>query len=103
MFAYPRHSTASAHLDIRCAFGYAGRLGIDIERVNTVISYDIPVDGDLYLHRVDRAGRFETEHLAATFVDNEESAGILKKVQERLEVNVRKMPASVDTTFYLNA
>ena len=32
--------------------------GIDIERVNIVINYDMPDDSDSYLHRVGRAGRF---------------------------------------------
>merc|ERR1712036_44221 len=31
--------------------------GIDIERVNIVINYDLPDDSDSYLHRVGRAGR----------------------------------------------
>ena len=26
--------------------------GIDIERVNIVINYDVPIDSDTYLHRV---------------------------------------------------
>merc|ERR1712087_888785 len=32
--------------------------GIDIERVNIVVNYDMPSDSDSYLHRVGRAGRF---------------------------------------------
>merc|ERR1712046_139140 len=35
--------------------------GIDIERVNIVISYDMPDDSDTYLHRVGRAGCFGTK------------------------------------------
>lgn len=31
--------------------------GIDIERVNIVINYDMPEGPDTYLHRVGRAGR----------------------------------------------
>merc|ERR550537_1065081 len=41
--------------------------GIDIERVNIVINYDMPEDSDSYLHRVGRAGRFGTKGLALTF------------------------------------
>merc|ERR1719203_2603658 len=37
--------------------------GIDIERVNIVINYDMPDDSDSYLHRVGRAGRFGTKGL----------------------------------------
>merc|ERR1711907_885379 len=77
--------------------------GIDIERVNIVINYDMPEDSDSYLHRVGRAGRFGTKGLALTFVSTDEDQEVLKKVQERFEVNVGEMPSQIDTTSYLNA
>mmetsp|Transcript_39534 Transcript_39534/g.71189 ORF Transcript_39534/g.71189 Transcript_39534/m.71189 type:complete len:420 (-) Transcript_39534:89-1348(-) len=77
--------------------------GIDIERVNIVINYDMPDESDSYLHRVGRAGRFGTKGLAITFVSTDEDSEVLKKVQERFEVNIGEMPASIDTTSYLNA
>jgi len=77
--------------------------GIDIERVNIVINYDMPDDSDSYLHRVGRAGRFGTKGLALTFVSTEEDTACLKKVQERFEVNIGEMPSQIDTTSYLNA
>merc|ERR1719262_1564536 len=77
--------------------------GIDIERVNIVINYDMPDDSDSYLHRVGRAGRFGTKGLAITFTASDEDADVLKKVQERFEVNIENMPAQIDTTSYLNA
>merc|ERR1712238_529193 len=77
--------------------------GIDIERVNIVINYDMPSDSDSYLHRVGRAGRFGTKGLAITFSGDDDDAAVLKSVQERFEVNVGEMPAKIDTTSYLNA
>jgi len=77
--------------------------GIDIERVNIVINYDMPEDSDSYLHRVGRAGRFGTKGLAITFVGSDEDAEVLKKVQERFEVNIGDLPSTIDTTSYLNA
>merc|ERR1712170_109016 len=77
--------------------------GIDIERVNIVINYDMTDDSDSYLHRVGRAGRFGTKGLALTFVGNGDDAAVLKKVQERFEVNIGDMPSKIDTTSYLNA
>merc|ERR1712060_56525 len=77
--------------------------GIDIERVNIVVNYDMPSDSDSYLHRVGRAGRFGTKGLAITFSAGDDDAGVLKSVQERFEVNVGAMPATIDTTSYLNA
>merc|ERR1712031_123463 len=77
--------------------------GIDIERVNIVINYDMPDESDSYLHRVGRAGRFGTKGLAITFVTTDEDDEVLKKVQSRFEVNIGSMPAQIDTTSYLNA
>merc|ERR1711865_288019 len=77
--------------------------GIDIERVNVVVNYDMPADSDSYLHRVGRAGRFGTKGLALTFTSTDEDAEVLKAVQSRFEINVGEMPSSIDTTSYLNA
>merc|ERR1712188_325955 len=77
--------------------------GIDIERVNIVINYDMPSDSDSYLHRVGRAGRFGTKGLALSFVGGDEDAEVLKNVQSRFEVNISDMPAQIDTTAYINA
>merc|ERR550514_752231 len=77
--------------------------GIDIERVNIVINYDMPGDSDSYLHRVGRAGRFGTKGLAISFCSGEEDAEVLKGVQSRFEVNISDMPATIDTTAYINA
>merc|ERR1712046_337078 len=77
--------------------------GIHIERVNIVINYDMPEDSDTYLHRVGRAGRFGTKGLAIAFVSTDEDSDVLKKVQERFEVNIGEMPSQIDATSYLNA
>merc|ERR1711971_1270864 len=77
--------------------------GIDIERVNIVINYDMPDESDSYLHRVGRAGRFGTKGLAVTFSSTDEDKEVLKKVHERFEVNIGEMPSQIDTTSYLNA
>merc|ERR1712113_308328 len=77
--------------------------GIDIERVNIVVNYDMPDVSDAYLHRVGRAGRFGTKGLAISFVATDEDQEVLKKVQERFEVNVDTMPSQIDTTSYLNS
>merc|ERR1712203_570930 len=77
--------------------------GMDVERVNIVINYDMPETSDAYLHRVGRAGRFGTKGLAVTFSATEEDTKVLNSVQERFEVSIPEMPDKVDTTSYLNA
>jgi ATP-dependent RNA helicase UAP56/SUB2 len=75
--------------------------GIDIERVNIVLNYDFPDEGDQYLHRVGRAGRFGTKGLAVSFVSTEADEEMLKKIQERFAVQVPEMPAHVDVAGYM--
>lgn len=76
--------------------------GIDIERVNIVINYDMPESSDAYLHRVARAGRFGTKGLAITFATKED-ADILNQVQSRFEVKIDPLPEQIDVTTYMNA
>ncbi|EKX72880.1 DEAD box ATP-dependent RNA helicase family member protein [Theileria equi strain WA] len=74
--------------------------GIDVERVNIVINYDMPDSTDSYLHRVGRAGRFGTKGLAITFVASPEDSSALADVQKRFEVDVPEMPQTIDTSLY---
>jgi len=60
--------------------------GIDIERINLAINYDMPADADSYLHRVGRAGRFGTKGLAISFVSSETDQEVLKQIEKRFEV-----------------
>jgi len=79
--------------------------GIDIERVNIIINYDMPKDENRYLHRVGRAGRFGTKGLAITFVSSEKDTEVLNSVQKRFEVALTEAPPAeqIDTSSYLNA
>jgi ATP-dependent RNA helicase UAP56/SUB2 len=75
--------------------------GIDIERVNIVVNYDMADSADSYLHRVGRAGRFGTKGLAITFVASEEDATVLNDVQARFEVSIPEMPETIETSTYM--
>merc|ERR1739838_950061 len=84
--------------------------GIDINKVNVVINYDLPpldkydkdnqthIDSscdravDQCLHRVGRAGRFGTKGLAITFISSDDDRATLKDVQERFEVSIGELP-----------
>eukprot|EP01137_Pigoraptor_chileana_P000539 Opistho-2@36898 len=77
--------------------------GMDIERVNIVINYDMPPDSDSYLHRVARAGRFGTKGLAISFVSDAKDSEVLEKVQGRFEVKITELPDQIDITSYMNA
>ncbi|GAN02806.1 ATP-dependent RNA helicase Uap56 [Mucor ambiguus] len=77
--------------------------GIDIERVNIVINYDMPDSADTYLHRVGRAGRFGTKGLGITFVSDEKDTAVLNDVQSRFEVNITPLPEDVDLNTYMTS
>jgi ATP-dependent RNA helicase RhlE len=46
--------------------------GIDVDHIDLVINYDIPHDGEDYVHRIGRTARAETDGTAYTFVTEKE-------------------------------
>lgn len=74
--------------------------GIDIEKVNIVINYDMPETSDQYLHRVGRAGRFGTRGLAISFATKEDY-NILEETQSRFEVKIDELPNEIDVSTYM--
>ncbi|KAF2753359.1 putative ATP dependent RNA helicase [Pseudovirgaria hyperparasitica] len=76
--------------------------GIDIERINLAINYDLPDNADSYLHRVGRAGRFGTKGLSISFVSSAEDQEVLKSVEKRFEVALPEFPeAGIDASTYM--
>jgi len=82
--------------------------GVDFEKVNVVINYDMPEStehnagaADCYLHRVGRSGRFGTKGLAITFVSTPEDSTTLEEIQSRFEVNITPLPDQIDTSTYM--
>lgn len=92
--------------------------GIDIQRVNIVVNYDMSDDPDQYLHRVGRAGRFGTKGLAISFISTDAPTAtptksgyerkftddqVLEQIQQRFEVKIKPLPAQIDSTSYMTA
>merc|ERR1711907_225144 len=82
--------------------------GVDFEKVNVVINYDMPEStehnagaADCYLHRVGRSGRFGTKGLAIPFVSTTEDSNTLEEIQSRFEVNITPLPDQIDTSTYM--
>lgn len=46
--------------------------GIDIDNIEMVINYDVPNDGEDYVHRIGRTARAETDGIAVTFISEKE-------------------------------
>ena len=76
--------------------------GVDFERVNVVINYDMPEDEDTYLHRVGRAGRFGTKGLAISFVSSTEDKDVLEKVRSKFLVPLPELPDTIDSSTYMS-
>jgi ATP-dependent RNA helicase UAP56/SUB2 len=75
--------------------------GVDIERINIVINFDMPTEPNTYLHRVGRAGRFGTKGLAITFVSTDEDKEVLKQIQDKFEVKITELPDEIDSASYM--
>jgi len=70
--------------------------GIDIERVNLVINYDMPESSNTYLHRVGRAGRYNTKGISISFITSEEDKKVLEEIQTRFELKIEKLSENLD-------
>jgi ATP-dependent RNA helicase UAP56/SUB2 len=77
--------------------------GIDINRVNVVINYDMSENSDAYLHRVGRAGRFGTKGLAISFISSKEDGDVLNEVQSRFVVSIPALPDEIDASTYMQS
>lgn len=56
----------------------------------------MPESSDTYLHRVGRAGRYNTKGISITFVTTNEDKKILKEIQDRFVVKIQELPSTID-------
>jgi ATP-dependent RNA helicase RhlE len=73
--------------------------GIDIEDIELVINYDVPNDGEDYIHRIGRTARAASKGAAFTFINEKEQIKFLD-IEELLGAPVpkAKVPASLGET-----
>lgn len=69
---------------------------MDVDKVNLVINLDVPHDGETYLHRVGRTGRFGTLGIAISFVTGSELEFLHKSVRDAYLTPVNPLPESLD-------
>ena len=65
--------------------------GIDIEDIDLVINYDVPHDGEDYVHRIGRTARAAAKGTACTFISEQEQYKF-EKIEKLLGRTVEKMP-----------
>lgn len=73
--------------------------GIDIEQVNIVVNFDLPVtqegiaDCETYLHRIGRTGRFGKHGIAINLVDSGESMRICQSIERHFGKPIQHLDA----------
>ena len=68
--------------------------GIDVQQVSLVICYDLPVNRELYIHRIGRSGRFGRKGVAVNFV-RDEDVKLLRDIELFYSTQIDEMPANV--------
>jgi ATP-dependent RNA helicase RhlE len=65
--------------------------GIDIEDIDLVINYDVPHDGEDYIHRIGRTARAASKGTAYTFISEQELYKF-HRIEKLLGKSVNKLP-----------
>jgi len=69
--------------------------GIDIEKIDLVINFDVPRDAEDYVHRVGRTARAQTQGVALTFINEKEKMAFYD-IEKLIEKTVYKVPLPPD-------
>ena len=56
-----------------------------------VLNYDVPSDGEDYIHRIGRTARADTDGLAITFISRKDR-GKFAGIERLIEAKIRKLP-----------
>ena len=69
--------------------------GIDIDNIDTVINYDVPREGEDYVHRIGRTARADKDGRAYTFISDKERSRF-KAIERLLGKEVEKLPVPAE-------
>ena len=77
--------------------------GIDVDDIDAVFNYDIPLDDEYYVHRIGRTGRANKEGIAYTFLSNKEMWR-LREIMKYTKTNILPLKRpSLDEVEYKKA
>ncbi|SMO54045.1 Superfamily II DNA and RNA helicase [Saccharicrinis carchari] len=65
--------------------------GIDIEKIDLVINFDVPNDAEDYVHRIGRTARAQTQGVGITFI-TEDKQYDFSKIEELIQTEIYKVP-----------
>ncbi len=82
----------SGKVNILVATDVAAR-GIDVDNVDAVFNFDVPLDVEYYVHRIGRTARAGKSGKAFTFVTGRNDAGRLRDIEQYTKVRIEKAKA----------
>eukprot|EP01015_Nassula_variabilis_P036245 TRINITY_DN92_c0_g1_i5.p1 TRINITY_DN92_c0_g1~~TRINITY_DN92_c0_g1_i5.p1 ORF type:complete len:396 (-),score=109.22 TRINITY_DN92_c0_g1_i5:123-1310(-) len=69
--------------------------GIDVQQVNLVINYDLPLSKEKYIHRIGRSGRYGRKGVAINFITPQEAKS-LQEIEKYYNTEISAMPMDLD-------
>jgi len=76
-------------INIMVATDVAAR-GIDVDNVDAVFNYDLPLDPEYYVHRIGRTGRAGKSGKSFTFVTGRNESGRLREIERYAKVRIER-------------
>jgi len=71
--------------------------GLDVEGITHVFNYDLPEDGEGYIHRIGRTGRAGQEGFAITFVTPKDEQSF-KRIEKTIQMTLKKHKLTKEKT-----
>lgn len=65
--------------------------GIDVEQINLIVNYDLPLAREQYIHRIGRTGRFGRKGVSIALVKDEELK-TLKDIEQFYSTQIEELP-----------
>lgn len=75
--------------------------GIDVQTVNLVVNYDLPTNREIYIHAVNRVGRYGRKGVAINFLAGSRDLQMLKDLEQYYNTEVREMPDPSEIARYM--
>ncbi|MBN2879297.1 MAG: DEAD/DEAH box helicase [Clostridia bacterium] len=66
--------------------------GIDVDDIELVINFDIPIDDEYYVHRIGRTGRAGRKGLAVTFVNGKKQQKRMSEIEKYIKCEIQMAP-----------
>lgn len=68
--------------------------GIDIQQVSLVITFDLPMNRENYIHRIGRSGRFGRKGVSINFLTNED-VRYLRDIEQFYSTQIDELPKNI--------